>query len=112
MSSIHKAECACGYRTSVLVGGTRADFLRESTFPYYCKSCGIVDVNIRDQELHCPDCSSLEISQYGLEPISTRLDDSYAVLQNFNYEAYRYGNLCPKCKKKNLEFKNAEMRFG
>lgn len=103
MGSIHKAKCECGYSSGVKVGGTRASYKTESYFPYFCDSCGLVDINVVAENLACPRCHGQTVSEYGKEPISKN-NDSYLVLQNFSRSARRDGNFCPSCKNFTLTF--------
>jgi hypothetical protein len=114
MGSLHKASCSCGFETEVDVGGSRSSFTTNSTFPFHCNKCGIVDINIRLDKICCPKCFSEHIHQYGKEiasDLTVIQSHPYARLQNFNYQAYQDGNLCPKCKKYNLVFHPARLRY-
>ncbi len=77
MGSVHEAQCKCGYKTNVTVGGSRASFRENSQFPYYCDQCGLVSLNIaiveRGQKLLCPQCCSQSFYQYGRLPVSVPL---------------------------------------
>jgi len=104
--SVHGTRCQCGHESSVSVGGNT-----ECEFPFYCKECGLVSVNIMG-ELNCPICSSAEINEYGKEPISIKdVSDEYPVIQCYDYEAYWHGNLCPICKQHTMRFGPAEIFF-
>lgn len=74
MGSAHRAHCGCGFETEVTVGGTRASFLEQASFPFYCDRCGIVEVNIANLKPgdapYCPECSNPEVHQYGKHPAS------------------------------------------
>ena len=61
MSSTHKAHCQCGFIAFVCVGGLRATFKSKCYFPYYCNSCGIVDVNTANKNLICPKCKTTKV---------------------------------------------------
>ncbi len=52
----------------------------------------------------CPKCKTTEVVQYGTPPVSSVPKDKHAVLQNFGFEAFSDGNLCPKCKRMTLVF--------
>jgi hypothetical protein len=113
MASVHSATCECGYRTTVSVGGTRANFETVNNFPFYCDTCGLVTINTRDKIIKCPACRSPKITQYGIPPASRAFDDRFTLpaIQAFSYEAYKQGNLCPKCKNYNLEFSGSNTIF-
>lgn len=109
MGSVNRVSCECGYSSTVRVGGNRETYLTDSSFPFYCEKCGLVDVNYR-QEIKCPSCQSKDIKQYGKKPISIKREQ-FPVIQSFDYMAYKNGNLCPKCKKFTLVFGSSEMMF-
>lgn len=110
MGQIQNVECACGYRRSVTIGGGMRNFQTDSRFPHYCKTCGLVDVNVKAMPLQCPSCQAQDIVQYGLPPVSLP-GDGHPSVQWDNYGAYRTGNLCPQCQQMTLEFKEITMMF-
>lgn len=112
MGSIHGTRCKCGYKSSVTVGGGRNDFLNDSKFPFYCKKCGLISINIRAKVFKCPQCNSEDISPYGQPPISEKIEsDLHPAIQCNDYVAYRHGNLCPKCKEFTMRFGPTEIFF-
>jgi len=111
MGSVHMASCECGFRTSVRVGGGMRSFQTNAPFPFYCKRCGLVGANTAMKPVVCPTCASSDIQQYGKPPISVIDPHAHAVLQNFSFEAFAEGNLCPACKKMTLVFDAAGTRF-
>jgi len=115
MGSLHKASCDCGFETEVDVGGSRQSFATNSTFPHYCESCGVVDVNVKLDKISCPKCHSENIHQYGSEKASDLKliqTNTYPILQNFNRKAFQNGNLCPKCKNFTLVFHSSRVRYS
>ena len=70
MGSIRNVACPCGFKSPVTVGGSMRNFLEDSRFPFYCETCGIVDVNVAKDDLYCPKCESRDVKQYGIPPIS------------------------------------------
>ena len=46
MGSVNRVSCECGYTSTVMVGGNRETIHEKSVFPFYCKTCGIVSVNV------------------------------------------------------------------
>ena len=105
MTTLHEAKCSCGYKTTIFVGGNRASYQKDSSFPFYCQQCGVVEINITLKDLCCPSCHSSEILQYGKEPVSVQpIEESFPILMNNDYGAYQNGNLCPKCKTRNMIF--------
>ncbi len=78
MASVFEARCGCGFHREVTIGGTRRSFLENSLFPFHCKSCGMVEVNVAKlpddcTEVTCPQCAQEQAIQYGVPP--TSLDD-------------------------------------
>lgn len=110
MGNICKTTCLCGFNKTITIGGGRHDHLIDSRFPFYCKKCGLVEVNIRSQGLMCPQCKSADISEYGKSPISIQKDGHPAV-QWANYSAHKTDNLCPKCNKMTLVFQSPHIFF-
>lgn len=112
MGSIHKASCVCGYEIDVTVGGDMSSYLENEPFPYYCKSCGLVEANTALKNPVCPSCKSTDIHQYGRPPISSiPQTKNWPALQNFNFSADREGNLCPACKAMTLVFSGPIVLF-
>jgi RNA polymerase subunit RPABC4/transcription elongation factor Spt4 len=112
MGSIHGTKCKCGKESSVVIGGGMKDFNKDSRFPFYCKDCGLVSVNVQDKNLVCPDCNSTEINEYGIPPISIRNEnDKYPAIEWGNFKAYKNGNLCPICKEHAMIFGHPQMMF-
>jgi len=81
-----------------------SSYLKDSPFPFYCRNCGLVEANTALGTPICPKCRTTEILQYGKPSVSSVPKDGYTVLQNFDFEAYPEGNLCPKCKGMTLVF--------
>jgi hypothetical protein len=113
MGSFHKASCPCGFETSVVVGGNRETYMKESTFPFFCEEDGLISVNFRKKPFTCDCCKSIDIKQYGTPPISLPPTGElpWPAIQAWDFQAYREGNLCPKCKKMTLIFGGSEIRF-
>ena len=123
MGSVHHAECSCGYSRDVTVGGGRHTFREKSLFPFYCKNCGLVEVNIavlpdKVFEAPCPTCDAAATVQYGVPPVSKhdmrpkpkkfwqRQEPirEQAVLQWRQREASESGHICPACQEMTLKF--------
>ena len=112
MGSIHGIVCECGYKSLITVGGDRETYLEDSKFPFYCKDCGVVSINVHSKKIQCPDCLSTEVKPYGNPEISVRLQtEEYPIIECGGYLGYRNGNLCPKCKEFTLCFGPSEIRF-
>ena len=111
MGSIRNVACPCGFKSPVTVGGSMRDFLKDSRFPFYCETCGIVDVNVAKDDLYCPKCESRDVKQYGIPPISEPPLINRGYVSARNYQADAKGHLCPACKNKTMEFTLSEMCF-
>jgi Zn finger protein HypA/HybF involved in hydrogenase expression len=111
LGSIRNVACPCGFKSPVTVGGSMRHFREDSKFPFYCETCGLVDVNVAKDDLYCPKCESRDIKQYGKPPISEPPLINLGYVSAGNYKADAKGHLCPACKKKTMEFTNSEMCF-
>ena len=107
MGSIRKVSCPCGFNSSVKIGGGMRDFRNNSAFPFYCNTCGLVEVNVAKEELCCPKCTAKEVLQYGVPPISDLPETKWGSVSWGNYKAELRGHLCPACKEKTMEFLSA-----
>jgi len=113
MGSKHTATCECGYSKEIVVGGSRNSFTTHSYFPYFCKKCGVVDVNVEAETIYCPECNSVEVEQYGLSKVSDlSLNQTNQRLQYFSRKAFEDGNLCPKCLKFKMKFSSSSVIFS
>ena len=110
MGKIQTAECQCGFKKMIKTGGNMHDFKVRSYFPFNCKKCGLVDVNIMQKPLACPICKSIEVNEYGKYPNSIESKE-FPKVQCFNYGAPESGNFCPMCKKMTLAFNSGELLF-
>jgi hypothetical protein len=104
MGSIRKVSCPCGFKSSVRIGGGMRDFRENSTFPFYCQTCGLVELNVTKEELRCPKCNSTEANPYGIPPISEPPIINRGSISWGNYQADLRDHLCPACKQKTMEF--------
>lgn len=114
MGSAVRAECSCGLNEEILVGGGMMDFTTTCWFPCACAACGhVVEVNLLDAELRCPDCGAVDPVPY---------DDPALIAEPGNYEvadwnmASQLGRVlvltngayrCPGCGKDGLRFVDA-----
>lgn len=112
MGSVNRVSCECGYTSTVRVGGGMKSHNENSVFPFYCKNCGIVSVNIHGNTSECPHawCKSKDIHPYGKEPISKENKRNLAI-QWSEYKAYHEGNLCPECKNFTMKIGGPEILF-
>lgn len=110
MGDSRRAICKCGFSQSVRVGGNQTTFHEDSSFPFLCDQCGIVDINIAKVERICPFCASPQIVQYGLAPASLSWE-GFPHLQWGECKAHSEGNLCPQCRQYSLIFKSPDFFF-
>jgi hypothetical protein len=111
MASKNRAHCACGFEKMIQVGGTRLSFQNFSTFPHFCKSCGLVEANVAKNPVCCPDCQSTDITAYGTETLANYIQSGTSTIQHFLYRAQHKGNLCPQCNEFTLMFDAASVLF-
>lgn len=125
MGSVHRAFCDCGFSKDVTIGGGRHTFLEDASFPFYCKACGLVSLNISKlhndvTSVNCPKCGMCDCRQYGIPPVSLvdlRAKPWWKFLKRYTLnigkasaiqcgyrEATEDGHICPKCKKMSLSF--------
>ena len=102
MANLYTASCKCGFEGSVRTGGARKTFQTECYFPFYCKQCGLINVNEMEPHDHCPRCKSGEIKPYG--DATTSLDSRFKMVTSYHYSAPTEGNFCPKCGAFTLNF--------
>ena len=98
--------CAlCGYKTVVLVGGTRMGYRENDPFPIYCFSCDeIRSCNDALDEKQCEWCGSTDIARYG--------SDTRSLEKTRKHQSWDEGDhFCPKCKSYGLRFEQPLMFF-
>jgi RNA polymerase subunit RPABC4/transcription elongation factor Spt4 len=110
MGNIRDARCPCGFRSSVKIGGGMVDHRENSAFPFHCKTCGLISVNVAKEERICPTCQSSEITQYGKEPVSLPGPHGSAVEWG-NYKARAIDHLCPRCNQHTMAFDGPSIMF-
>jgi len=60
-----RAICPCGYDQKFTVGGARHSHNTNSYFPYRCRECGLVSVNIALGQPACPNVAGHEVVRVG-----------------------------------------------
>lgn len=112
-----KAECSCGYHTSVLVGsgmlGPRPDYS-----PGVCRRCSeVVAVDVSAEEWRCGRCGGA-VEVYGASaaewrhpPLRESPDDPERIVFPQAKGVFRTGvkYLCPKCGQAALTFRDGTM---
>lgn len=133
MGRIIQAECDCGFSVDCKLGGTRLD-RHDRRFPHYCDRCGLVDANVANHPVRCPQCGTRHIIQYGgrdLAPLSfatlawilkkliVEIFALRTVSRPCGTEAHRQfdrvltarKHLCPACKRMTLVFGGIVLLF-
>lgn len=90
------AFCDCGFSTEFRLGGNQSSFRSEAYFPHYCRTCGLVEVNIAQRGKHCPVCAGDDLQQYGKPPLSP--SEPSSDIQWGDYKLGRTEHFCPACK--------------
>jgi RNA polymerase subunit RPABC4/transcription elongation factor Spt4 len=103
MSSEYIANCECGFRKKFKVGGQMSTFKKFSECPFYCQSCGLVSVNVANEDLSCPICSSNTVIQYGDGKVSTPTKFNQS-LQWGNFHCGVKEHKCPSCHEFKMKF--------
>ncbi len=126
MGSVYEVSCRCGFQAEVTVGGARDWFHDTSYFPFHCKSCGLVQVNVAKvpdevSSCDCPECGTADCTQYGTPPVSrhdlrpkswpskllkkaAEEPSDSATIAWGNRQAALKEHLCPACKEMSMEF--------
>jgi len=101
MGQIIKVHCKCGFDSQIILGGSRNSYLEDSSYPYYCKNCGLVSANMAscrddfDKPMNCPICKSDEIIPYGTNELSsTKIENEIKP----DITKHKENNFCPDCK--------------
>lgn len=98
------AICQCGLRREILIGGGMLNFKYINFFPCLCENCNdVVQVNLKNQELTCPNCNKQNLSPYNAK---------HLIGEQGNSEVSKWGDntltngtyKCPKCKEMTLHF--------
>jgi predicted RNA-binding Zn-ribbon protein involved in translation (DUF1610 family) len=114
MGSAMTAQCKCGYKRSVMIGGGVSNFMTTCLFPVLCTACNqLVQSNLLAERPVCPECGSDAIVPYddrsliktaGSNQGASRKNpgepNRQAILKNGHY-------YCPGCKKYTLTFRDS-----
>jgi len=117
MGAVHEATCPCGFSGRVKVGGGMFNFPEYWPFPFYCKRCGLVEVNTAKStpanptKPVCPKCGDADINQYGLPPVSEISPSKNPALSTWLGIDSCTRNFCPACKKMTLVFHSPSIFF-
>jgi hypothetical protein len=81
------ASCPCGYKETFTVGGSMSSYRTQSYFPFYCTGCGLVSVNVAQDELRCPNNKRHVITRVENVSDTKRGEDSLAHTVNEGKQA-------------------------
>ena len=124
MGKLLKAECSCGYETSVAVGSGREQYGTVFEFPHLCTKCNeTVTADLLQPQAICPLCKGDSLKIYGtqerdyakkkslFQKLFGHKDDALPTVVSeycFNlettFEINDCGHVCPKCKAQTLRF--------
>lgn len=125
MGKLLKAECSCGYETSVAIGSGRELHGKVFEFPHLCATCNeTVTADLLQPPVTCPLCNGEGLKIYGTqqrdsakkkswfqkllggnedEPAQTVVS-VYCYNLETTFEINDCGHFCPKCKAQTLQF--------
>ena len=105
------AECQCGLKTNIMIGGGMMNFMDTCYFPCLCQSCqDVVEVNLLAKEASCPKCKTTEVIPYD-DPSLSEGEEGY-IVAGWNMEEALGRKLsltsknykCPQCGQMTLRF--------
>lgn len=100
------AICQCGLNKKILIGGGKLNHRYISYFPCLCKDCkDVVQVNLKDQELTCPDCNKQNLSPCNNQNLIGIIGRN-EVARSFNNILTDGTYKCPKCNEMTLHFES------
>ena len=111
MGSQVTAQCECGVKATLGIGGGMANFMHTCLFPCLCENCqSLVQVNLLAKEPRCPQCGATNVTAYD-DPRLVGSPGQRVVAQwNMREQLGREllltdGNYrCPKCRGMTLRF--------
>ena len=111
MGSQVKAICTCGLEKTILIGGGMYTFNTIQYFPCLCEECkDVVQGNLKDEKLSCPNCNSLKVSSYNNKTL-IGIEGKNIVSRSFNKVLHDGNYKCPQCKNMSLQFITGGLRW-
>jgi len=113
MGSIINAECGCGFKRQMYLGGGMRNFETHCAFPLYCGQCKILfAANLFQKQLSCPDCGGRDVVPYDDERVCQtrgRVVFQWAAEHAIGRALALTdgGYLCPQCGRFTLSFSMA-----
>ena len=116
MGSKVSVACKCGLDTSILIGGGRDNHMTTCYFPCLCEQCHtVVEVNILDEPIRCPQCKTTEVISYEDPELLGRPGENTVVVDNplgvvwlkpgRRLELTNGDYKCPQCGQMTLRFR-------
>lgn len=106
MGSIVSAACKCGFNKKMALGGGRANFQTNASFPMHCGDCeSLFMANALDMPVACSDCSSSKVLLYSHQSLFK--NGHQTVFKWKTGDALKLTNgdyLCPICHEFELKF--------
>lgn len=108
------AQCPCGLRVAVLIGGGKANYATTCYGPALCESCRmVVQINVLEHEPRCPQCGAADPIPYDDPALGGAPGDAVVASWDavgeggweFSLSDGRY--LCPACGRMTLTFADA-----
>lgn len=116
MGSSVIAECKCGYKRSILIGGGMMNFTTTCYFPCLCEKCEeVVQVNLLSRRPKCPSCRTTRLIPYDDSRVIGKIGKNDVAELNMQDELGRALVIkdgkcyCPKCKKYYLRFLDSDL---
>lgn len=125
MGKLLKAECCCGYETSVMVGSGREGHGKVFEFPHHCTECNeAVTADLLQPQVTCPLCNGNSLKIFGTQERDNAkkkpwflkvfeggekeqpriIASAYCYNIETTFEINDRDHFCPKCKRQTLQF--------
>ncbi len=102
------AECECGFKNTMMLGGGKLNFETVFLFPYYCTECSEMKVLNALSESHCCDkCNSGNVIPYDDESLRLHFSNNVVFSRSVDtviHILYDDFYFCPKCKEFKMKF--------
>ena len=111
MGSEVVAQCECGLKATILIGGGMANFMNTCYFPCLCERCRmVVQVNLLAKRKQCPKCRMTKVTPYDEPRLVGRIGEDEIATWNMGEQLVRKliltngDYICPQCGKTTLHF--------
>lgn len=100
------AKCECGYEEGFMIGCGMSNCGTMFSFPCLCRDCKrIVEGNLEEQPLTCPECDGRNLVPYDKAELS-KSRDGEAVTEWSGRKLTDDPHYCPQCDTFRLRFEN------